>query len=209
MQIKETTEREMAVYVFLNDEYADWELGFLLPELVCPPDPGTQKNVRQVVTFGLTNQPLRSMGALKVSPETTLDQVNADDVEALILPGGLFWEKFSHSRLDDLVKALAKRGTPVAGICAATGYLARTGLLDDVEHTSNSLAFIKWFAPSYRGEALYQNVPAVSHRGIVTASGLAAVDFTHKVLELLQVYEPRALELWYRAFKYAEDPSLA
>jgi putative intracellular protease/amidase len=149
------------------------------------------------------------MGSLKVSPDTTLNQIGAGDVEALILPGGLFWEKFSHPQLDDLVQDLAKRGIPVAGICAATGYLARTGLLNDVEHTSNSLAFIKWFAPNYRGEAFYQNVPAMAHRGIVTASGLAAVDFTHKVLEVLAVYGPRDLDLWYRAFKYAEVPDLA
>jgi putative intracellular protease/amidase len=197
----------MAVYVFLNDEYADWEVGYLLPELVYPPDPGIKKQVRQIVTFGLTARPVKSMGALKVSPDTTFDQIDADQIEALILPGGMFWETFSYPRLDELVRRLVKRGIPVAGICAATGYLARTGILNEVEHTSNSLAFLKRFAPDYRGEALYQKASAVAHRGVVTASGLAAIAFTYKVLQVLEVYEPEALELWYHDFKQAEDLS--
>jgi putative intracellular protease/amidase len=199
----------MAVYVFLNDDYADWEIGYLLPELISPPDPGVEKKTRKVVTFGLSAKPVKSMGGLRVAPETSFDQIDVADIEALILPGGMFWEQFSNSRLDDLVRRLAKRGTLVAAICAATGYLGRVGLLDDVEHTSNSLAFLKWFAPNYRSEGLYQDVPAAAHRGIVTASGLEAVDFTRKVLEALEVYEPDTLELWYRAFKYGEDPSRA
>ncbi|HXY35190.1 MAG TPA: DJ-1/PfpI family protein [Planctomycetaceae bacterium] len=199
----------MAVHVFLNDEYADWELGYLLPELVSPPDPGIKKNVRKVVTFGLTDQPVRSMGGLKVAPDTSIDQINPNEIDALILPGGMFWEKFSNSRLDDLVKSVAKRCLLVAAICAATGYLGRIGLLNEVGHTSNSLAFLKRFAPSYRGDAFYQNALAAAERGIVTASGLAPVDFTHKVLQALAVYEPKTLELWYRAFKHGEDPSAA
>jgi putative intracellular protease/amidase len=197
----------MAVYVFLNEPYADWELGYLLPELIEPPDPGFRKNVREVVTFGLTDRPVKSMGGLKVSPDTTIDRVAESEIEALILPGGMFWEKFSDSRLDGLVRNLANRGTLVGAICAATGYLGRIGLLDDVEHTSNSLAFMKAFAPGYKGEVFYQNVPAVAQRQIVTASGLAPVDFTQKILGALEVYEPDVLGMWYRAFKYGEDPT--
>ena len=44
----------MSVYVFLNNDYADWELGYLLPELVMAPDsPKYQKNRKSITTFGL------------------------------------------------------------------------------------------------------------------------------------------------------------
>ena len=53
---------------------------------------------------------------------------------------------------------------------------------------------------SYRAEL------AVSHRNFVTASGLGAVDFTDKLLRALEVYPPEVCDIWYRAFKYGEDP---
>jgi putative intracellular protease/amidase len=198
----------VAVYVFLSEAFADWEIGYLLPELLGPPDPGMKKNVREVVTFGLTEQPVRSMGNLNVSPDTGLEHVDPDRVEALILPGGMSWKKFSNPRLDELVKNLVNREIIVAAICAATGYLGRLGLLNEVEHTSNSLGFLKWFAPTYTGESHYQTAPAVCDRQIITASGLAAVEFTQKVLEALHVYDASGLTAWYRAFKYGEEPTL-
>ena len=199
----------MGVYVFLNTDYADWELGFILPELTqTPQGPAVaiKKNIRRVVTFGLDVVPVKSMGALAVAPEKRLAEVDIDQVEALILPGGLFWEKFSNPKLDALVKNLVKRGTLVGGICAATGYLGRLGLLDEIEHTSNSLEFLKNFAPSYKGASHYKTDLSIAHRGIVTASGLGAIDFTYNLLKALEVYEPHVCDVWYRAFKNGEDP---
>jgi putative intracellular protease/amidase len=196
----------VTVHVFLHDDYADWELGYILPELRSPPAGAFAKNTRRVVTFGLASGPVESMGGLSVTPHVRLDEVRPGDVEALLLPGGKFWAAFEHEPLDAFVKAIAGRGVLIGAICAATGYLARLGLLDEVEHTSNSLAFLKERAPGYRGDAHYQPALAVSHGNVVTASGLGAVDFTDKLLRALAIYPPEICDVWYRAFKHGEDP---
>lgn len=197
----------MAVYVFLHDGYADWELGYILPELRTPAAlPQVTKRTRRVVTFGIDVAPVESIGGLSVTPQRRLYDIALDDIEALILPGGTFWTELAHEPLDTLVKAVAARGAVIGAICAATGYLASLGLLDAVIHTSNTLEFLKNRAPRYRGAQSYRDELAVSHRNFVTASGLGAVDFTDKLLRALEVYPPEVCDIWYRAFKYGEDP---
>jgi len=196
----------MAVYVFLHDGYADWELGYLLPELRSPtPAPSIPKRVRSVVTFGLTRAPVESLGGLRVTPQASLGDV-ASEMEALVLPGGTFWEGFKSADLDALVLRAAKDGL-VGAICAATGYLGSLGLLDDVAHSSNSLAFLHARAPSYRGSGFFRPDLATRAGHLVTASGLGAVEFTYQLLLALEVYPPAVCEVWYRAFRHGEDPS--
>src|SRR5688572_28475270 len=128
----------MSVFVFVHDDHADWELGYLLPELRSPAvSPQIEKQPRRVATFGIDGAPIVSMGGLRITPDLSLSAVVADEVEALVLPGGTFWRSFRDERLDALVLAARRRRALVAGICGATGYLARLGLLDSVAHTSN------------------------------------------------------------------------
>ncbi|MBI4862201.1 MAG: hypothetical protein HY815_18375 [Candidatus Riflebacteria bacterium] len=93
-------------------------------------------------------------------------------------------------------------------ICAATGYLARLGLLDHVAHTSDSLAFLNERAPGYAGEALYRDQLAVRDSGVVTASGLGAVEFTFEILSALDLGTPSERDAWFRAFKHGEALAL-
>ncbi len=188
----------MSVYVFLNDTYADWELGYLLPELL--------QHQRKAVTFGLTRKAVKSLGSLMVTPEISLSDIDLPSVQAVILPGGLFWKNFESPELDVFVKELRARRIPIAGICAATGYLARLGMLDSVTHTSNSPAFLKERSPSYTGGARYLAQMAASDDGIITAGGLGAVDFTYEILSALKIGDQKYRDTWYRMFKHGEEP---
>ena len=199
----------MTVYVLIHEGYADWELGYVLAELQSPPvAPEIPKNRREVVTFGLRGggEPQRSMGGLAVTPQVGIDDIPVESVEALILPGGTFWGDLADERLDTLVRAVRGADKPIAAICAATGYLARLGLLEEVAHTSNGAAYLAEVAPDYGGAEHYQEALAVRAEGIITASGLAAVEFTHEVLSALEVYPAPVQEGWFRAFKYGELP---
>ncbi len=197
----------MSVFVFLHDGYADWELGYLLPELQTPsPTPGVEKRCRSVVTFGLGSGAVTSLGGLVVQPQRCLRDVRPAEIDALILPGGIFWETFKEPPLDALVRETAACGAVLGAICAATGYLAQLGLLDDLRHSSNSLDFLRQRAPAYRGECLFQPDLATADRGLVTASGLGAVDFTYRLLLALEVYPREVCGVWLDAFKHGQDP---
>jgi hypothetical protein len=52
-------------------------------------------------------------------------------------------------------------------------------------------------------------VLAVADDGLVTASGLGAIELTRSLLTALAVYPPAIADAWYRAFEHGEDPSQA
>ena len=188
----------MRVFVFLHSCYADWEIGYLLPEII--------ENHHSVVTFGLDTAPVKSLGNLTVTPDRNLSDVKLDEIDVLILPGGDFWEKCHSSELHGLVVACYKRQIPIGAICGATTYLARLGLLNDISHTSNNVGYLEKI-DNYKGQKFYIKKPAVCERNIITAGGFGSVEFTYEILKKLKIYSDEDCEVWYRAFKYCEDPS--
>lgn len=94
-----------------------------------------------------------------------------------------------------------KLGTIVAAICGATEALANMGYLDFRKHTSNDLEYLKMVCPNYKGEPFYEKKPAVSDENLVTASGLAPLEFTIEVLKKLDVFAPDTLHAWYNLNK--------
>jgi hypothetical protein len=75
-------------------------------------------------------------------------------------------------------------------------------LLDDVGHTSNAPEYLSQHAPEYRGQARYTTALATRDRGIITASGLGAVDFAREIFAEVGVFSPEDLALWYELFKH-------
>jgi len=200
-------EKSKNIYVFLADNYADWELGYLLPSMATPGGlPGTDKKHKSVVFFSLEEDVVVSSGGLRVSVNKKISDVDINDIGGLVLPGGTFWENLKSSQLDELVKVLRKRKISIGAICAATGYLAEQGVLDNIKHTSNALDFVKYVAPSYQGNDNYLNELAVTDDHVCTASGFGAVEFTREMLVELNIYNKTDSDIWYKAFKYGESP---
>lgn len=55
--------------------------------------------------------------------------------------------------------------------------------------------------PNYKGETLYEKGPAVSDENLVTASGIAPLEFAVEVLKKLDVFAPDTLRSWYKLYK--------
>jgi putative intracellular protease/amidase len=192
-----------AVHVLVFDGFADWEPGYALAEL-------RRSGKRTVVVVGFDENPVTSMGGLRVSPDRALADLRAADVELLILPGGDLWEgKYPRVELEELLVALTSAGVPVAAICGATLAVARAGLLNDRRHTSNMPGYLREHVPEYRGTAAYDPALAVNDRGVITASGLGPVDFARAILRELGVFGARDEQLWFDMFKYGRLPDVA
>jgi hypothetical protein len=80
-----------------------------------------------------------------------------------------------------------------------TAGLARAGVLDDRAHTSNAPDYL--LATGYAGAAHYRDVPALTDRDVITATGVAPVDFAREVFLRLDLYDPDTLEMWYGMFR--------
>jgi putative intracellular protease/amidase len=164
-----------------------------------------------VRTVGFTSAPVMSMGGLKVSPDIALDAVSVNDVELLILPGGDMWEQATYPRqlLEPLIEALVANEIPVAAICAATLALGRAGVLDTRRHTSNGSEYLQAHVPGYAGASYYIDRGAVRDQHVITASGLAPVDFAREVFAELQVFDAADEALWFSMFKDGRVPSVS
>lgn len=189
-----------AVYLLIVDGFADWEPSHATAEL-------RRHGQYRVETVGLTSTPVISMGGLTVAPSTTVSDVDISDVAVFILPGGDRWENSPiEVELEQLLKRLDADQVPIAAICAATVAVSRIGLLRGRRHTSNGLEYLKSQVDGYSGAAQYVDVPAVRDRGLITASGLADVEFARELFEELEVLAPADRAQWAQMFRSAKLP---
>jgi putative intracellular protease/amidase len=190
--------RFVQVYVF--DTLADWEPGHAIAELNSGRFLKPEARI-PVRTVGRTNDPVKTMGGLRLLPDTTLDQVTPDNTAVLLLSGGTTWFEPVHAPVVEKARALLAGGVLVAAICGATMRLARDGLLDSRAHTSDNLDALKATCPSYRGEAFFKQAPAVTDGNLITASGLAPLDFAYHILKKLEVMTAEALQAWFKLYQ--------
>jgi putative intracellular protease/amidase len=189
-----------AVYLLVVPGFADWEPAHAVAEL-------RRHGGYRVEVVGLSAQPVESMGGLRVQPSRVLSEVDADDVAAFILPGGDRWETLPvEPELAALLRTLDAAGVPLAAICAATVAIARTGLVRGRRHTSNGRAYLEQHAPGSDGSADYVEAPAVRDRGLITASGLADVEFAAELLNELGVLSEPDRQLWRDLFRSGRLP---
>ena len=178
-----------AVIVYLHPGYADWEIAYIMPLLTEVAYP--------VQTVAETTEPVRSVGGLTVLPDTDLANLRIDSLDLLLLPGGKSWEVPSeHTAILKLAHEHLDGGGMVAAICGATYGLGRAGLLEGRAHTSNGLELLKSNASEYVGELLYRDEPAVHDHGLITASGLAAPEFSTTIMEVLGLYSREQASEW-------------
>lgn len=192
------------VYVYVQNTMADWEPGFATAELNTGRffRPGIEPH--QVRTMALTAGPVVTLGGARILPELTVEQITPDDAALLILPGADTWLEADHEPVLAKVRDFLAAQVPVAAICGATLALAQAGILDNRRHTSNDLDFLRSVCPSYKGAAYYQHQVAVTDGLLITASGVAALEFAYHIFARLDVFRPETLEAWYNLHKRQE-----
>jgi putative intracellular protease/amidase len=188
------------IYVYAHNNMADWEVGYVLPELNTGRFFKEDALEYQVRTVGLSLDPIVTMGGLCITPDMTVNEIAIEDAAMLILPGGTTWQEPCHAPILDKAKSFAASGVAVAAICGATMAIAEVGMLDQCKHTSNALEAMKIYCPSYRGEAYYSNEPAVTCDNVITASGIAPLEFAYHILKYLGVFADATLDAWYKLY---------
>ena len=195
----------MKAYLAVIDTMADWEIGYLTAELHSRrffADPEMDFNLLKI---GLSLDPVISMGGITYLPDTTIDAIALNKGDVLLLPGANNWLTPQAFPLLKLARDALDQGHQVAAICGATIGLAHIGALDKRRHTSNDLGQLKQACPNYLGEALYRRDAAVRGDNLITASGLAPVEFSYEVLKMLKVWRPETAQAWYRLHKTRQE----
>ena len=169
------------VLIVATDGFEEWEL-FGPREIL-------QKRGAEVVLASLKTDPIQATvhddPGKTIRPDLTVDDVIADDFDALILPGGV--RNPDHLRLHgnviELIKSFDRQGKPIGAICHGPWLLVEADLLRGKVATS-------W--PSIRTDlrnagAKVVDEPAVTDGNIVTSRNPDDVEaFTNAVIGLVE-----------------------
>jgi putative intracellular protease/amidase len=186
-------------YILVFDGLADWEAAHALCEI-------NKSDKFDVITVGFSDEFVTTMGGLRVLPEATLDNVNADEAAIFILPGGDMWEEKSTGKLIALLHKLKAASVPIAAICGATLEIARAKLTERLRHTSNSPEYLKTTVADYKDEDFYVDELAVTDNNVITASGLGSVEFAREIIKRLEIYDEADTKVWFEMFKHGIFP---
>jgi putative intracellular protease/amidase len=188
------------IYYAVLDTLSDWEAGHVLAELRSGrflKDPSRRYDV---VLCGATLDTITTMGGLHLKPDALVGEIQPKQGDLLLLPGADTWLVPEQEPFIAKARDVLAGGTTVGAICGATLGLANAGLLDSQPHTSNDVEVLKMFCPFYRGEQFYVNEPAIADKNLVTASGLAPVEFAYQIFRQLDVMTPATLAAWHSLY---------
>jgi protease I len=169
------------ILIVATDGFEEWEL-FGPREIL-------QKGGAEVVLASLNLDPIQATvhddPGKTIRPDLTVDDANADDFEALILPGGVRNPDHLrvHGNVIELIKAFNQQGKPIGAICHGPWLLVEADLLRGRTATS-------W--PSIRTDlrnagANVVDEAAVTDGNIVTSRNPDDVEaFTNALVDLIE-----------------------
>lgn len=128
-----------------------------------------------VTLAGLEEGALRGSRGVMLMPDKTLDAVQHEDFDMIVLPGGQ--PGTNHLQADARVLRLAQRMSKqdkyVAAICAAPSVLAAAGLLDSKQATSFPGALTPFPKVKQQHAAVVEDGKIITSRGPGTAMDFA------------------------------------
>nr|WP_217125032.1 DJ-1 family glyoxalase III [Thermodesulfatator indicus] len=173
--MKEKTEVAMAkVAILLAPGYEELEAVTVIDVL--------RRGGVDVIIAGLEDTPIPSARDVKIVPDTTVDSLSPDELDMVILPGGLpgVENLKKDSRVKELIQKMQEKGKKCAAICAAPGALAAFGVLKGKKAT---------IYPSLKDElkeARLEDAPVVVDENVITSQGPGtAMPFALTLLAIL------------------------
>ena len=138
----------------------------------------------EVTLVGLDGLTVTGAHHITVTADATLSQVTTDDLEMLVLPGGLGGVENIRMNLFALafIQSARDKGAYVAAICAAPTILAHIGILD-----RRSAVCYPGMENQMYSAVVKEGCPVVADGRIITGEAAGAVfDFGLKLVEVLK-----------------------
>lgn len=182
------------VLLLLTEEWADWEAAYAIAEINATPQ-------YRVVTIAEDKAPKASIGGLKAVVDCSLNEYDDLSKSAMVIvPGGMDWQRREHPEIRAFLQRAVARDLPIAAICDATVFLARSGLLDGVKHCGDEESYFTGLT-GYDGRNHFVEAQVVEDGNFITANETAALEFARAIFHRLAIDEPEEIEGWYEKFK--------
>jgi len=187
-------------YLYVLNKLVDWEIGYIIAELSSKRYTSNDKDFNLIIVAD-TTEPISTMGGIKIKPERPIAEVNFKAGDILVLPGSDQWFEDSNKNVKKLLPYLIEKKIVVAAICGATVALAQSGVLNSRKHTSNDISFLTMTCSDYTGNSLYMNKPVVVYENLITATGLAPLEFSYELFKSIKAMKEDTLEAWYKLYE--------
>ena len=124
----------------------------------------------EAILCSLDGEEIRTSEGYSVNVDTSLDEINLDEVRSFIVPGGDV-SIINNKEVKDILQDLKKKNVLIAGICAGVDLLDEAGLLKDIKSTHST------------------EDDVVNDSKIITSRANAYVDFAIEVAKELELFE--------------------
>ena len=169
------------ILIVATDGFEEWEL--------FGPRQILQERGAEVALASLKRDPIQATvyddPGKTIRPGLTIDDANADDFDALILPGGVRNpdQLRMHANVIELIKSFDRQGKPIAAICHGPWLLVEADLLRG--RTATSWPSIRTDLRNAGADVVDQ--PAVTDGNLVTSRNPDDVEaFTAALIDLIE-----------------------
>lgn len=163
------------IYIFLAD-------GFEEIEAIVPRDILKRGGV-EVLTVGVTGGVVESAYGLKINPDITIENIDIDNLEGIILPGGMpgTTNLKNNQKLLDIVKYSFENKLLMGAICAAPSILGEMGILQ-----GKTACCYPGFEKHLKGASVSNESVAIDQNIITSKGPGTAMNFGFALLSYLK-----------------------
>ncbi len=182
-------------YIFIYDTFAQFEV--VLASYIL-------KHKGEVITFGIDNDSVTSQEGFITLPHKNINDVDVNEIDLLIIPGGDPSRVKSKDKLYSLLKRINRKDILIGAICAAPIHLAKADILERKKYTT-TLDFNN--IQEFNIENFVDN-NVVIDENIITAKASGYVDFAIELGKKVDVFKDEDdLNETIRFFKYYNESS--
>lgn len=185
----------MNTYILIYEGFANFEV--VIASLLLK-----NKGNCNIITIAVDSDPITSCEGFKYVPHKLLSDIDIDDIDVLLIPGGDPNELYDKGEVYDLIRRANKAQVIIGAICAAPIHLAKAGIIEDVKYTASN--DVKTHNDFNKGN--YEDSNIVIDGNIITAKPTGYVDFGIEIGKMMSMYENEAdLEETINFFKCFRD----
>lgn len=182
----------MTICVFYHDSFCQHDVGsalFLLRE-------------ENVLSVALENRPYINEEKQKLLPDKTIDELNPDDIDMFVVPGGSSIENlYNNIKLKNFIHELNARKKYIAGICWGSDLLEEYGITGHRETIMRNNEPVQ-YSKLYQKLIEKKTTSVVRDGNIIIAKGTGYVEFAIELGKIANVFKSEEeLKAKYKWFK--------
>jgi putative intracellular protease/amidase len=169
----------MNVCVFYYDGFCEFEVVFTFTQF--------KKNI---FSAALENRVYISEERQKYFPDKTIEELNPDDIDLFIIPGGNPSSLYENKVLKEFITALNEKDKFIAGICGGVELMAKYGMLNNKICTGDSEGIkLDENNKDLFNKTTILDEDIVRDGNCITSTGQAFIEFSIELGKLMNIYK--------------------